>query len=306
MKRRVGFTVSFTDPDGATRSETGELEPSYPPEPAHERRISNILLAELLVAAGPQTPPKHNTTAQRWIDFSRGPADFTDYLNIHNSQALWFELTNLVMGVQADLALAQSYKNIEPEKEPAFDDDVGLNQLFYIHLRKMSLLNQAVHDLIKVQDLVNRLLHESLGGDLVDTTDPDWERTQLTRKKVRKGLESKRSSGMLVAGDFQAITEALEIPTRAANADIALAYRNRLAHHIRPTVDYPTFFSFLESRKSAETRDAQGKLVGLSITIRSRPPVEYRFQELHAAFCEYLDALVDMLDQLSRVKILRR
>jgi hypothetical protein len=29
-----------------------------------------------------------------------------------------------------------------------------------------------------VQDLVNRLLHESLGGDLVDATKPDWEQTQ--------------------------------------------------------------------------------------------------------------------------------
>jgi len=40
----------------------------------------------------------------------------------------------------------------------------------------MSLLNQAVQDLIKVQDLVNRLLHESLGGNLVDTAKDDWER----------------------------------------------------------------------------------------------------------------------------------
>ena len=35
--------------------------------------------------------------------------------------------------------------------------------------------------LIKAQDLVNRLLHESLGDDLVDTSNPDWEEVSLRR-----------------------------------------------------------------------------------------------------------------------------
>src|ERR1700723_3658408 len=39
------------------------------------------------------------------------------------------------------------------------------------HDRKMNLLNPAVYALIKVQDIVDRLLHENLGGDLaVDRT----------------------------------------------------------------------------------------------------------------------------------------
>jgi len=49
----------------------------------------------------------------------------------------------------------------------------------------MTALNRAVYELVKVQEIVNRLLHESLCGDLVDTGKPDWERNQLTRDNAR-------------------------------------------------------------------------------------------------------------------------
>jgi hypothetical protein len=38
----------------------------------------------------------------------------------------------------------------------------------------------------------------------------------------------------------------------------------------------------------------------------SKPPVEYRFQDLHAAFSRYLDAIALMLEKLSKIEILRR
>src|SRR5208283_5026451 len=117
-----------------------------------------------------------------------------DYFNIRNSQALWYELASLVMGAEGDLILAQAFKALELPKEPSFSDDIALNDLYYVHDRKLMLLNQAVHGLIKVQDLVNRLLHESLGGDLVDTSKTNWERNELTREKVEKGLAAKHAA----------------------------------------------------------------------------------------------------------------
>jgi hypothetical protein len=303
---RIELSVTFSNPDGAKRVDSQEVQTSNAPDLAAEQRIARILFAELNVMAGPHDIPKHIAIAQRWKDFPRQPASFVKYFDIQNSQAVWFELTNLIMGVEGHLALAKAYKALEPFQEPSFDDDVALNELFYIHDRKVSLLNQAVHDLIKVQDLVNRLLHESLGGDLVDATKPDWERTQLTRKNVNSGLASKLSAGMLSQADFKEIDEALTIPKSAPKGDIALAYRNRLAHHIRPSVDYTTFYSAIQSRADAEVKDAQGKRIGFQIAIKASPPVEYRFEDLHAAFSEYLDAIVAMLDKLSKVDILRR
>ena len=303
---RIELSVTFSDADGAKRRDSQEVQTSNTPDLAAEQRIARILFAELKVMAGPQDIPKHITTARRWTDFPRQPASFTKYFDIQNSQAVWFELTNLTMGVEGNLALAKAFKALEPSQEPSFDDDVSLNELFYIHSRKISLLNQAVHDLIKVQDLVNRLLHESLGGDLVDVTKPDWEQTQLTRKNVKKGLTSKLSAGMLSQADFEEINNALEIPKLTPKGEIARAYRNRLAHHIRPSVDYTTFYSAIQSRADAEVKDAQGKRTGFQIAIKASPPVEYRFENLHAAFSEYLDAIVAMLDKLSKVDILRR
>jgi hypothetical protein len=44
----------------------------------------------------------------------------------------------------------------------------------------------------------------------------------------------------------------------------------------------------------------------MNISLYSRPAVEYRFQDLHAAFSEYLDEVVAMLEKLSQVEVLRR
>jgi hypothetical protein len=303
---QIELSVTFSDADSAKRVDSQEVQTSNAPDLVAEQRIARILLAELKVMVGPQDIPRHIATARRWTDFPRQPASFTKYFDIQNSQALWFELTNLIMGVESHLALAKAYKALEPSHEPPFDDDAALNGLFYIHDREVSLLNQAVHDLIKVQNLVDRLLHESLGGDLVDGTKPNWERTQLIRTNVETGLKAKLSAGLLSQADFDEIDDALEIPKLTPKGDIALAYRNRLAHHIRPSVDYTTFYSAIQSRTAAEVKDAQEKRIGFQIAINASPPVEYRFEDLHAAFSEYLDAIVAMLDKLSKVDILRR
>jgi len=78
-----------------------------------------------------------------------------------------------------------------------------------------------------VQDLVSRLLHESLGGDVVDTSDTEFEKTQLTRKKVNKGLKAKLDAGAISPSDFDAITEALAIPENTPKGQTALAARGR-------------------------------------------------------------------------------
>jgi hypothetical protein len=303
---KVELTIKFTDGAQSTRSESLDIETSYPGDAAGKHRVAHILFAELKVTVGQQAAPKHNAVARRWLDFPNQPADFDKYFDIQNSQALWLELANLIMGAEGDLVLAAAFEALEPAEEPSFDDDAAINDLYYVHDRKMALLNQSVHGLIKVQDLVNRLLHESLGGDLVDTSKTDWERTELTREKVVKGLAAKRAGGALPQSDFDAISLALGIPRSTPKGEIAKTYRNRLMHHIRPSVDYSMFFSALESRAGEEVRDAQGNVIGRRHIVRARPPVQYLFQDLHAAFSEYLDALVAMLEKLSQLDILRR
>jgi hypothetical protein len=169
----------------------------------------------------------------------------------------------------------------------------------------MTSLNQSVHAVIKVQYIVNRLLHESLGGDLVDGSKQNWEKS-LARYEVEKQLEARRAAGEVSQANSDAITQALAIPKNTPKGQIALAYRNRLAHHIRPSVDYWKFFSSLQSRAGQEVKDAQGKVLRTTWRIPTKPSVEYRFEELYAASSEYLDAIVAMLEKLSKIDILRR
>jgi|SRR5579883_590948 len=303
---KVELTINFTDDGGATRSETRSFNSDFPADLAGEHRVAHNLISDLNVSVGPQSPPKHNQTAQQWLKFPNRPTRMGQYFDVRNSQAMWIELANLVMGLEADLVLARAYKALEPAQEPSIDDENALNDLYYVHDRKLTLLNQAVHALIKVQDLVNRLLHESLGGDLVDTSDPDWESDELKRKNVLKGLRVKLTAGQLSQADYDAITDALNIPKNTPKGELARTYRNRLAHHVRPTVDYSMFFASLESRVGQEIKDAQGNVIGRRFPLLSKPPAEYRFKELVEAFSEYLDAVVAMLEKLSALSILRR
>lgn len=304
--RRVELKVTFIDDEGTRREENRGMETSYKADSAGEHRLVHVLTTELKVMVGEQAEPRHNATARGWLAFPNRPVGMEEYFDVRNSQAIWFELTNLVMGAEADLALAQAYKALEPSSEPPFEDDIAINDLHFIHERKMAALNQSVQDVIRVQDLVNRLLHESLGGDLVDTTKSKWEKSGLTRENIEKQLESRRATGAISQADFDAISEALAIPNDRPGGEIAQAYRNRMMHHIRPSVDYSMFFSSLESRAGEELKDAQGNVIRRVHVLRARPPVEYKFDELFQSCSEYLDSLVSMLEKLSKIELLRR
>ncbi|MHB8656279.1 MAG: hypothetical protein ACYDA9_20675 [Terriglobia bacterium] len=304
--RRIELTITFTDDDGTAHRATETVEACDPPDATADHRVAHILLTELKVTVGKQAVPKHNATAWGWLQFPSQPASIDQYFDIWNSQAVWRELATLVMGAEGDLILAQAFKALEPAREPQFADETAINDLYYVHDRKITLLNQSVHAVIKVQDLVNRLLHESLGGDLVDTSNRNWEKTQLTRDNVEERLEAKHALGEISQADLDTITQALAIPKNTPKGQTALSYRNRMAHHIRPSVDYSMFFSALESRAGEELKDPEGKVRAIRHVMRAKPPVQYRFEELHAASSEYLDAIVAMLDKLSKIDILRR
>src|ERR1017187_5768145 len=124
---RIGLAITFTDNDGTSRSETHSLETSYPSDIEGERRVSHNLFAELKVDVGEQTPPKHYAVTRGWLNFPNRPARIIDYFDIHNSQALWFELSNLVLRIEADLNVAQAFKALEPTHELPFDDHAALN-----------------------------------------------------------------------------------------------------------------------------------------------------------------------------------
>ena len=122
---------------------------------------------------------------------------------------------------------------------------------------------------------------------------------------MERGLKARLAASTISQEDFDAIREALDIPQKHPKAPTAVEYRNRLMHHVRPSVDYSIFFSTLQSRAGEEMKDAHGKVVGRSHALFARTPVEFRFYDLHAALLEYLDAVVAMLQKLSQIELLR-
>jgi hypothetical protein len=122
---RVELIIKFTDGLRSTRSESLDIETSYPGDLAGEHRVAHILFAELKVTVGKQAVAKHNAVARRWLDFPGKPTGFDKYFDIQNSQALWLELANLIMGAEGDLILAVAFKALEPAQEPSFDDNAA-------------------------------------------------------------------------------------------------------------------------------------------------------------------------------------
>lgn len=170
---RVRITITFKSDDGTDRSESDEVE-VYTLDPSGERWLVHMLSTELRASLSERPAGNHSAAALGWLNFPDRPIEIEEYFDVRNSHAVWIELASLVLRTEATLARSQGFKALEPPKEPRVENDDAINDLYRIHSRKMQLLDQAVYNLVKVQDIVNRLLHESLGGDLVDTSEAEW------------------------------------------------------------------------------------------------------------------------------------
>ena len=300
------ITLIFQDEDGAERKYEAFFPVGRGKFEQGERRLSDEVTMDLIVATQSRAELKHKARARAWLEFPRAIHDFAVFDNIYNSQELWRELCNLVLSVEHDLADANGYKDLEPATPPQFGDDDAIEGLFHLHRRKMEHFNRAAYELIKVQDLVNRLLHEALGGNLVSTSSATWERDELLRANVIKGINRKAADGELSDAVRTAIVDALALPTQVSHHEIIMRYRNRLTHHVNPSVDYSMFYAKPRSREPEPIRDAQGNITSWVRTFYSEPPTDFTFAELYRAYMEYLDAVVAMLDRLAGIEVLRR
>jgi hypothetical protein len=295
--RKVTLQISFRDVDGETRTSEFSLDTRDNPDHAGEQRVTHHIFSELTVALISKPLPIHNATARTWLEFPRTIVDLNEYHSVRNSQELWRELCNLVLSTEHDMIDAETFKSLEPIDEPLFKDDAAIESLYFLHSKKVELLDQSVYKLIKVQDLVHRLLHESLGGNLVDASIANWERSELSRPKILAGMNRKLASSDLSQSDFDQIVQALRHPN-TPQTDITATYRNRMAHHVHPSVDYSMFYSAVSSRRGEDVLNEQGQIIGTRQIIYDRPPVEYQFATLLQAYRTHLAAIVRMLNDL--------
>jgi|GEM_PF-2648244 len=232
--------------------------------------------------------------------------DMTDRISkwhdASNTQSLWLEIHNHFADIRVQLAQARAYKSLEPKEDRSNPDSEETR--YYCHFAKMRHLNLAVFGLLKIQDLVVRLLFENFGATLirVDQTDEDWER-ELTFKKAKKGLLVEVDSGKLVRSDYDQIVTALNlIETKSPERDKVIAYRNRLVHRLRPSVDYAQLFTPVEDRLGEKVVDANGNETGRRYGMGKMPTQpEYDFSDLYSALLDYLKHVIEMLTRLKNI-----
>jgi hypothetical protein len=221
------------------------------------------------------------------------------FLDMMNVPALWLEIHNTFLGLRYLLGQARAYQDLEPAGTTPISDSLCA----YLHFEKMHNLNLAMFQIMKIQDLVVRLLHEEFSGRLihVDYDEEGWER-DLKLFDAKKGLKKLLDSGELSQNDHDEIVDALNIPEKSTKRSTVVKYRNRLAHGIVASVDYPEIFTHVQDRAGEVMRDASGIEKGrrYSITVgRSKP--EFTFPELYAALVDYMSHIAEMLNALRRV-----
>jgi hypothetical protein len=233
------------------------------------------------------------------ISFTKRPSDPMAFIDLFNVPALWLEIGNTFTDLRYVLAQAKAYKELEPPDTTPLSDSLCA----YLHFEKMYRLNLAVFQLVKMQDLVLRLLQETFSGKLisVDYDDDDWER-DLRLRDIKTGLKTLADNGKLSDLDYQAILAALACPAKSSHRQTVVRYRNRLAHGIRPSVDYPELYTNIEDRRGEVIRDASGIEKGRTYGIRggSIEP-EFLFGELYTALADYMGRVAEMLKGLKLV-----
>jgi hypothetical protein len=227
------------------------------------------------------------------------PPDPMAFIDLVNVPGLWLEISNTFIDLRHVLAQAKAYKELEPPNSNPVSDSVCA----HLHFEKIYRLNLAAFQLVKIQDLVVRLLQEGFSGRLisVDYDEEGWEK-DLTLTVAKKGLKSFLDRGELSDPDYSAIMQALELPLKSPHQKTVVRYRNRIAHGIRPSVDYPELFTDVQDRAGEIIKDASGRERGRHYRIRGggRPP-DFLFGDLYAAMSDYMGRVAEMLKQLKQI-----
>ena len=225
-----------------------------------------------------------------------GPMSFIDMLN---RPSIWLEIHNTFVDLRFLLQQASAYKGLEPKESSPVSDPLCA----YLHYQKMYMLNLAVFQLAKIQDLAVRLLQESFSGDLVpvDYNDDEWER-KLTLKEAKKGLNDLLQKGLIANDEHQLIMNALDIPSKSPYRDTIVRYRNHLAHGIRLSVDYPQLFTEVQGRVGRPSLNPITGKEGISYPIlggKTKP--SFLFADLYTALSDYMGDVAKMLKALKSV-----
>jgi hypothetical protein len=304
MRTTIKMDLSFTS-KGETRSFTDSLIHERDSSDEGKTNLALLLFAELRkeVFFSEHLPGLPNVTnLLQSPPGGRRSGDPLAFIDLFNVPGLWLEISNTFMDLRNLLAQAKTYKDLEPHDSSPVSDSLCV----YLHFEKMYRLDLAVFQIAKIQDLTVRLLHENFSGHLisVDYDDEGWEK-DLRLSDAKKGLKRLAEKGELAQADCQAILAALNIPSQSTHQGTLVKYRNRIAHGIRPSVDYPELYTHLQDRAGKMIKDQSGNERARVYSISAgRTKPDFLFLDLYAALTDYMTHVVEMLHALKSIPIL--
>lgn len=226
------------------------------------------------------------------------------YFDRQNTRWVWLEIGSTLLQIKFLLAHARAYKSLEP---PRKNDLAKNNYLYNLHYNKMDKFNLAVFYLAKIEDLVFRLLFENLGALLiadVDITKAGWEK-QVNWGKIKAALKDKTSNpalSQLSDSEYTTIRRIVAQFRHPSRIRQFLNYRHRITHRLRPSVDYPELYTYLEDRIGKPILDAEGREKGRSWGIGGRPTKpEFKFNELYGLAVNALQHYIALLRELKAI-----
>ena len=225
------------------------------------------------------------------------------YFNQVNVQTLWFEIQKTLISIRFLLSAARSYKTLEP----AHNDDFSKNGFLYLlHFSKMEQFDLATFNLAKVEDLVGRLLFEATSAKFVNTGAPDWER-KLTWDRVKDALKDRNNNTALASMDDPEYNSLMQLFLAFRNPSFVktfVEYRDRVAHRISPSVDFPELYSAVEDRMWKEVRGPMGNVVRRVKGFGTGRKAEFQFLELYEVAKKSFEHYLALLKQLRGISLL--
>jgi hypothetical protein len=303
---KIRVTIEFDNSDGVKRKYEKDapdrnLEKSM--ENAAQRTFGDLEKDLFFCKASDALPDPYGLYKHGKHTFPMEKVFSGDYFDEMNSHDVWLEIENRMLEVRFLLASARASKGLEPPRGDAFD----LQDVVQFHLEKMWHFDMAVFRLAKVEDLLLRLLFEGTGAQFVPLERKNWDR-QLDWDRVRDALKDRGIVEKLAGMEDEEYDRLFTLIREFRNPQFVqrfVEYRDRMAHRISPSVDYPELYTHLEDRAWNEIRDDQGRVVMRQKGYVGLPNrAEFQFDDLYQVATKTFDHYLKMLRELQKISVL--
>jgi hypothetical protein len=236
-------------------------------------------------------------SVETWNFDLSGPATACRLQNINE---LWFEIAGLFLRARLGFATSRILKLLEDEHSE--NTDAAQNARYNLHLDKMEQFDLAAFELVRIEDLVARIIYEYFGEgflERVDQTNEKWEKMvtwdRMKDALNKRGKPDKNPHPRLEAmsePDYKKLIAAVR-DYRSADVLSIISYRDRRTHRVAPTVDHAGLVSTVQTPQ----KGASGEIVMLL----GQTGPEFQFEQLYGAAKKTYSHLLGVAQRINEI-----